>query len=145
LQDVKKFQFGIAAFIFSVSTRASASASAQGVTAVADGVNIRGGQWHFDAALYGWVPWIYSTANLPPIAGGIQTVTTEPHQYLKHLEDGVLVDSTVRKGGWSLWTDSVFLNLKTSAVHGSAVRWHVPLVKIGAHRGFMGSTFPGRL
>jgi hypothetical protein len=115
LQDVKKYKFRLAGFILSIGALASASASAQDVIAVADGINMWDGRWHYDATLYGWVPWIYTTANLPPIAGGgSQTITTEPHQYLKHLEGGVLVDSTVRKGDWSLWTDLVFLNLKAT-------------------------------
>ena len=115
MQDVKKLKFGIAAFIFSLSALASASASAQDVIAVADGVNMWDGQWHYDATVYGWVPWIYTTVDLPSIAGGgSQTITTEPHQYLKYVEGGVLVEGTVRKGDWSLWTDFVFLNLKAT-------------------------------
>ena len=56
--------------------------------------------------------------NLPAIAGGgSQTITTEPHQYLKYVEGGALVQGTVRKGDWSLWTDFVFLNLTASPTH----------------------------
>jgi hypothetical protein len=118
MQDVKKLKFGIAASILGLSALASAGASTQDVIAVADGVNMWDGQWHYDATVYGWVPWIYSTVDLPPIAGGgSQTITTEPHQYLKYVEGGVLAEGTVRKGDWSLWTDFLFLNLKASSTN----------------------------
>ena len=118
MQDVKKLKFGVAALVLGLAAVASAKVKAQDVIAVADGVNMWDGQWHYDATIYGWVPWIYSTVDLPPIAGGgSQTITTEPHQYLKHLEGGVLAQASVRKGDWSLWTDFVFLNLKASPSH----------------------------
>ena len=76
------------------------------------------GQWHYDATVYGWTPWLYNTVNLPPIAGGgSQTNTTDPGQYLKYVKGGALVEGTVRKGDWSLWTDFVFLNLNLSPSH----------------------------
>jgi hypothetical protein len=118
MQDVKKWKFRIAAFILSVGALASASASAQDVIAVADGVNMWDGQWHYDATIYGWVPWLYTSVNLPAIAGGdSRTITTEPHQYLKYVEGGVMADGTVRKGDWSLWTDFVFFNLQATPTH----------------------------
>ena len=118
MQDVKKLKFGVAALVLGLAAIASARVKAQDVIAVADGVNMWDGQWHYDATIYGWVPWIYSTVDLPPIAGGgSQTITTEPHQYLKYVEGGVLAQATVRKGDWSLWTDFVFLNLKATPTH----------------------------
>ncbi len=118
MQNVKRLKSGIAALILGIGALASARVRAQDVIAVADGVNMWDGQWHYDLTVYGWVPWIYSTVNLPAIAGGgSQTSTIEPHQYLKHVEGGALVDGTVRKGDWSLWTDLVFLNLKATPTH----------------------------
>ncbi len=118
MRDVKKLKFGLAAFIIGLGPLASLSASAQDVIAVADGINMWDGQWHFDATGYGWVPWMYSTVNLPPIAGGgSETIKTEPHQYLKYVEAGALVQGTVRKGDWSLWTDFVFFNLNAGTTH----------------------------
>jgi hypothetical protein len=105
-------------FILGLGALASVSVSAQNVIAVADGINMWDGQWHYDATLYGWVPWIYNLVDPPPIAGGgSQTITTEPHQYLKYVEGGALVQGTVRKGDWNLWTDFVFLNLNAGTTH----------------------------
>jgi hypothetical protein len=118
MQDVKMLNFGVATFILSLAALASTRASADDVIAVADGINMWDGQWHYDATIYGWVPWIYNSLNLPPIAGGgSQTITTEPHQYLKYVEGGALLQGTVRKGDWNLWTDFVFLNLKAETSH----------------------------
>jgi hypothetical protein len=37
------------------------------------------GQWHVDATLYAWAPYICTTAQLPPVAGGGNpTVETTP-------------------------------------------------------------------
>ncbi len=111
-------KYRLAALMATLVALASARVSAQDVIAVADGVNMWDGQWHYDATVYGWVPWLYNTVDLPPIAGGgSQTITTEPHQYLKYVEGGVMAQSTVRKGDWSLWTDFVFFNLKAAATH----------------------------
>jgi hypothetical protein len=118
MQDVNKCKFGIAALILGLGALSSARVLAQDVIAVADGVNMWDGQWHYDATMYIWAPWIYTTAQLPPIAGGgSQTTTTEPHQYLKYVEGGVLAEGTVRKGDWSLWTDFLFLNLKAGTTN----------------------------
>ncbi len=104
-------RLGAAAFVLAIGALAS-----RGVAA--EDVNMWDGQWHYEAIIYGWVPWLYSTVNLPPIAGGgSQTIETEPHQYLKYVEMGALVEATVRKGDWSLWTDLVYLNLATTPTH----------------------------
>jgi hypothetical protein len=118
MQGRRMLKFRITTVILTLVGLASASVSAQDVIAVSDGVNMWDGQWHYDATVYGWVPWIYTTVDLPAIAGGgSQTSTTEPHQYLKYVEGGVLADATVRKGDFSLWTDFVFLNLQASSTH----------------------------
>ncbi|HME39514.1 MAG TPA: hypothetical protein VKG63_11200 [Steroidobacteraceae bacterium] len=86
--------------------------------AAADEVNLWDGQLHFTATLYGWVPFIYSTVNLPAIAGGgTETVETQPSQYLKYVKMGALFDGAIQKGDWGLWTDFVFLNLGTTVTH----------------------------
>ena len=111
-------KFRIATAILTLVVLGSARVSAQDVIAVANGVNMWDGQWHYDATIYGWVPWIYTSVNLPAIAGGgSQTITTEPHQYLKYVEGGVMAEATVRKGDFSLWTDFVFFNLQASPTH----------------------------
>jgi len=111
MQYVKNLKLGVAAFITALVALAAGSA-------VAEDVNMWDGQWHFDVSPYAWVPWLYTTVQVPPIAGGGNpTIDTQPHQYLKYVEGGALFEATVRKGDWSLWTDFVFLNLQASPTH----------------------------
>lgn len=118
MQRIKCRRFGIAAVMTSLGALAAASAAAQDVIAVANGINMWDGEWHFDSTLYGWVPWIYTTLQLPAIAGGGNpTIETQPSQYLKHVESGALFEGTIRKGDWSLWTDLVYLNLQASPTY----------------------------
>jgi hypothetical protein len=116
--NTKSFKLGIAAGILGLGALESASVAAQDVIAVADGINMWDGQWHFAATGYGWVPWVYTTVQLPAIAGGGNpTIETQPSDYLKHVEGGALFEGTIRKGDWSLWTDLVYLNLQASPTH----------------------------
>jgi hypothetical protein len=117
MQHVKILKLAVAAFILGLGALASARVSAEDVIAVADG-NKWDGQWHFDATLYGWVPFMYTTVNIPAIAGGgTQTVETQPSQYLKYVKMGALFDGAIQKGDWGLWTDFVYLNLGTTETH----------------------------
>jgi hypothetical protein len=107
----KFLKFGVAAFILSPAALASGSAAA-------NEVDKWDGQWHFDATLYAWVPFIYTTVNLPAIAGGgSQTIETQPSQYLKYVKTGAIFDGAIQKGDWGLWTDFVFLNLQAGPTH----------------------------
>jgi hypothetical protein len=84
----------------------------------AEDVNMWDGQWHADVEVNGWIPWLYTTAQLPPIAGGGNpTIETQPSDYLKYVKATIQFDGSVRKGDWSLWTDLVYLNLQTSPTH----------------------------
>ncbi len=117
MQHVKILKLAVAAFVLSLGALASTRVSAQDVIAVADS-NKWDGQWHFDTTLYGWVPFIYTTVNIPAIAGGgTQTIETQPSQYLKYVKMGALLDGAIQKGDWGLWTDLVFLNLGTTETH----------------------------
>jgi hypothetical protein len=81
----------------------------------ADEVNTRDGQWHFVSTVYLWTPFMYTTVQLPPLAGGGNpTLETQPSQYLKYVQTGALFQGTVQKGNWGIWTDFVYLNLKIS-------------------------------
>ena len=113
MHHVKFLKLGIATAILGLATFATAGAASEDV-------NMWDGQWHYEVAPNAWVPWIYTTLQLPPIAGGGNpTVETQPSQYLKYIQATVQLDATVRKGDWSLWTDLVFLNLQNS---GTSVR-----------------------
>lgn len=106
MQHVKALKFGIAAFLAALGGLASGSAAAQDVIAVANGVNMWDGQWHYAASIYGWVPWIYPTAQLPAIAGGgTTTPEIQPSDYLKDVKGGVLFNGAIQKDDWGLWTD----------------------------------------
>jgi hypothetical protein len=83
--------------------------------AAADEVNMWDGAWRFDATIYAWVPWVYTTVQLPPAAGGGNpTIETSPSQYLKYVRGVLFLEGTVRKGDWALWTDLVHLYLRAS-------------------------------
>jgi hypothetical protein len=112
MQHVKLLKPGVAAFIVCLGAFASRGAVA------ADEVNMWDGQLHFDATIYGWVPFIYTTTQLPPIAGGgSPTTEIQPSQYLKYVKGGALLDGAIQKGDWGLWTDFVFLNLQGNTTH----------------------------
>jgi hypothetical protein len=118
MQYLKELKSGIAALFLGLGALASASASAQDVIAVANGVNMWDGQWHVEASPYGWLPWMYTSVQLPPIAGGGNpTIETQPSQYLKHVNMAAFLDGTVRKGDWAIWTDLVYLNLSANPTH----------------------------
>ncbi len=69
------------------------------------------GQWHFDVSPFLWVPWLYGTVQLPPVAGGATTtIETEPSDYLKYAKFGISLDGTARKGDWAIWTDVIYGN-----------------------------------
>jgi hypothetical protein len=116
--NMKFLKLAIAASILGLGALESASVDAQDVIAVADGINMWDGQWHFDVTPYGWVPWMYTTVQLPPIAGGGNpTIETQPSQYLKYVQMAAEIEGTIRKGDWNLWTDLVYLNLQASPTH----------------------------
>jgi hypothetical protein len=76
------------------------------------------GQWHVEASRYGWLPWMYTTVQLPPIpGGGNPIIETQPSQYLKHVNIAAFLDGTIRKGDWALWTDLVYMNLSANPTH----------------------------
>jgi hypothetical protein len=115
---VKSPKRAVARFILGLGVLAASSAAAQDVIAVANGVNMWDGQWHVEVTPYGWVPWVYTSVQLPPIAGGGgPTIETQPSQYLKHLDIGALFDATLRKGDWAIWTDLVYFNFSANPIH----------------------------
>jgi hypothetical protein len=109
--NMKLMRIGAAAILLGYGALASAAPEA-------GEVDMWDGQLHFDATVYGWVPFIYVTTQLPPIAGGgSPTTEIQPSQYLKYVKGGALLEGTIRKGDWNLWTDFVFLNLNASPTH----------------------------
>jgi hypothetical protein len=107
----KFFKLSAAAILASVGALAS-------VSAAADEVNMWDGQWHASLTGYLWVPFMYSTAQLPPIAGGGNpTIEIQPSQYLKYVQAGLMLQGAVQKGDVGVWTDLVYLNLSGSVSH----------------------------
>ena len=118
MQHIKSLKHGIAAFVVGFGALGSVSASAQEIVAVADGLNMWDGQWHFGTTVYGWLPWVHTSVQLPPIAGGGNpTIETQPSQYLKDLNGAVMFEGMVRKGDWSLWTDLVYMHMSNGSAH----------------------------
>ena len=111
LQHGKFLMRAVAAAIAGVGVLAAGSAAAEEN-------NMWDGQWHLETTINAWVPFMYTTVQLPAIAGGGNpTIETQPSQYLKYVKTGALFDLTVRKGDWSIWTDLVYLNLQASPTH----------------------------
>jgi hypothetical protein len=82
------------------------------VGAAADEVNMWDGQWHVGTTGYLWLPFMYTTVQLPPIAGGGNpTIETQPSDYLKYVQAGLMLQATVQKGDVGIWTDFVYMNL----------------------------------
>jgi hypothetical protein len=109
MQHVRSLKLAVVAFVAGMGALSAGSAAAEDV-------NMWDGQWHFEVTPYAWVPWMYTTVQLPAIAGGGNpTQEVQPSQYLKYVKMGALFDATVRKGDWGLWTDLVYLNLQNSA------------------------------
>ncbi len=109
---MKFFKHVVAGFILGLGALAVSTAAAQDIITVANGVNMWDGQWHVEASPYGWLPWLYTSVQLPPIAGGGNpTIETQPSQYLKHLNLAAFLDGTLRKGDWAIWTDLAYFNL----------------------------------
>jgi hypothetical protein len=110
MQRVKSLKLAVTASLIGIGVLAG-SAGAQEV-------NMWDGQWHFDTTVYLWLPFMYTTVQLPPAAGGGRpTIETQPSQYLKYVQTGALFQATVRKGDWAIWTDLVYMNLAASPSH----------------------------
>jgi hypothetical protein len=110
MQRVKSLKLAVTASIVGLGVLAGSAGAAE--------VNMWDGQWHFDTTVYLWLPFMYTTVQLPPAAGGgTRTIETQPSQYLKYVQTGALFQATVRKGDWGIWTDLVYMNLAASPSH----------------------------
>lgn len=99
------------------ASRASAASDVI-ATATTGEVNMWDGNWHAELSPYLWLPWIYTTAQLPPAAGGgSSTIETQPSQYLKYVQAALMFDGSLRKGDFSLWTDFLYMNLHATPSH----------------------------
>jgi len=108
MQYFKFLRLAVAALILVPGAFASRGAAAQEV-------NMWDGQWHIDTTAYVWVPFMYTTVQLPDaVGGGNPTIETQPSQYLKYLRVASMFQATIQKGDWGLWTDFVYLNLGTT-------------------------------
>lgn len=140
MQHVKLLKLGAVALIAGLGSLATRNATADPVIATgADGVDMWDGQWHFGGTVYAWVPWIYSSPQLPPIAGGGNpNITTQPSQYLKYLNGAAELEGTVRKGDWSLWSDLVYMHLSngTSNIKQVGLPGVDPTLPVSIHMNF---------
>ena len=56
---------------------------------------------------------LYDCELAPAAGGGSPTLEIQPSDYFKHLQMGALLEGTIQKGDWGLWTDLVYLNLQS--------------------------------
>lgn len=79
------------------------------------------GQWHFDAALYAWLPTIHGTLQygLPPgsviLPGGTAEATVSPSSYIGDVKFAAMLYGQARKGDAALFTDFVYADLGNSS------------------------------
>lgn len=83
---------------------------ASGGAALAAGVDMYDGQWHYSLTPYAWFPNIYQTLQLTTPLGGGKTVNVEvkPDSYLSNLDFALMGTFEARKGDWALAMDLVY-------------------------------------
>jgi hypothetical protein len=110
MHHLKFLKHRIAALVIGMGALVSANA-----IAASGDVDMWDGQWHFETTPYLWVPWLVSSLQLPPIAGGGDPSSNiQPSQYLKHLNAAIMLDASARKGDASVWMDYMYLNLSAN-------------------------------
>lgn len=114
MQHIRISRFKSASFVACLGMLLAGGAAAAGDASAAarpGELNLWDGDWHFALTPYAWVPWFYTTVQLPAAAGGgTKETTTQPSQYLKYAQGVAEIQGMARKGDWSLWTDFLYFN-----------------------------------
>src|SRR5215470_14761914 len=96
------------------------------------------GQWHYDLAIYGWLPSIRSTVTLTlprediTLPAGSVSATVHPSNYLSSLRFAAMFSAEARKGDYAILTDLNYVDLggantKITDVSGPFGRVTLPL------------------
>lgn len=70
--------------------------------------------WKFRATLYGWLPDVKVTSNLPPPPGSVGNTQVDASQILDALQGVFMGTLEARKGRWGAFTDLIYLDLGDS-------------------------------
>lgn len=96
-------RYGVALILGLVATLGSPVCEA-GTTPVDAGT-----QWQFALTPYIWLPSVSGTTRFTLPAGGTDA-STGPYNYLQHLQFALMLQGEARKGDWSLFADTIYLN-----------------------------------
>jgi hypothetical protein len=66
-------------------------------------------QWQFAITPYLWLPNVSGTLRFS-LPGGGADASTGPYDYLQHLQFAIMLQGEARKGDWSLFADTIYLN-----------------------------------
>jgi hypothetical protein len=66
-------------------------------------------QWQFAVAPYLWLPSVTGTLRFS-LPGGGADASTGPYNYLQNLKFAVMLQGEARKGDWSVFADTIYLN-----------------------------------
>jgi hypothetical protein len=89
---------------------ASGGLLASGGAALATGVDMYDGEWHYSLTPYGWFPNINQTLRLTDPSGSSARVDVEvkPNSYLSNLDFALMGTFEARKGDWALAMDLIY-------------------------------------
>jgi hypothetical protein len=87
-------------------TTLAISCSAFGIDAP---VGDAGSQWQFAVAPYLWLPTESGTLRFT-VPGGGADASSGPYNYLQNLRFALMLQGEARKGAWSVFADSIYLN-----------------------------------
>ena len=76
-----------------------------------------GARWQFAVAPYLWLPTVSGTLRFT-LPGGGADASSGPYSYLQNLRFALMLQGEARKGDWSVFGDSIYLNFGR---HGSSV------------------------
>jgi hypothetical protein len=68
-----------------------------------------GSQWQFAVAPYLWLPTVSGTLRFT-VPGGGADASSGPYNYLQNLRFALMLQGEARKGAWSVFADSIYLN-----------------------------------
>jgi opacity protein-like surface antigen len=68
--------------------------------------------WHFTAALYGWLPSIGGESNFPPSSGGSSSMSVSADDILDSLDGVFMGEFVASKGRWGGFIDLIYLDLE---------------------------------
>ncbi len=105
MRSSRSFVFAATILGFVVGALLPATAAAQAQPSGWDG-----GKWHYTASMYGWVPEIKGTINLPGDLGSTD-LDVSMSDVLKHLKMTFMGSFDAHNGRWGAFTDFIYVDI----------------------------------